>query len=173
MQRLVAQAFFEQFCTVLHRNRKAQGFPAEFSPLSLAGPATLLSNIAVFYLAHFFYGCLGGFFIENAGRKLGGRDAPTQLVSGGVRLGQERGDHSPRAFRHGGCEMSDARDDHVGGVGKRSGRDFPPTRRCDGVEAVRQDQGWNGTARSGALRRGSRLFSAGQARQMADQLCGH
>ena len=33
-----------------------------------------------------FYGCPGGFFIENAGRKLGGRNAPTQLVSGAFGL---------------------------------------------------------------------------------------
>ena len=33
-----------------------------------------------------FYGCPGGFFIENAGRKLGGRNVPTQLVSGAFGL---------------------------------------------------------------------------------------
>src|SRR5271156_1108834 len=74
---------------------------------------------------------------------------------GGVRLGQERCDHFLRASRHGGREMSDPGDDHVGGVWKRSGRDFPPTRRRDGVEAARQDQGWNGAARNGPLRRRS------------------
>ena len=49
--------------------------------------------------------------------------------------------------------MSDPGDDHDGGVGKRSGGELPPGRRCDSVEAARQDEGSDGTARNGALRR--------------------
>jgi hypothetical protein len=70
------------------------------------------------------------------------------------RIGEERRDLALCAGRVVGCEMSNRRDDQDRGVGKRLGRDLSPAGRCDGVEAARQNEGWNGAARSRALRQG-------------------